>query len=273
MKSALILSIALTTFGSTFAQGQDTWAPIPDKDSVELLSPSANHQISNEDVSVLVWNVLKGERKPQIANDLRLLTTQKEIVVLQEGMQDSYMPSMLASLNPFGWLMAKSFYTSGTKDATGVINGAVQDPLSFIYQRTVDTEPFANTPKVTLFSTYQLTGGSRLLVVNIHGINFTSLAPYQRQLHAIRDILVAWRGKIIFAGDFNTWNAGRSDIMMGVAKAAGLTKIGFNPDPRSLILDHIFVRGCQAKSSRVHGEIQSSDHKPLSVELTCPEEI
>lgn len=244
---------------------------VPDTKVIKELHPAPNTQVLTSQLNVLVWNVLKGQHANKWAQDLKTLSANRQLVLLQEGMDDNFMPSVLKSLDTLGWLIGQSFYNDGDHNGTGVVTGAIQTPFSTAFQRSKDLEPIVKTPKVVLFTTYNMEKGSRLLVVNIHGINFVSTAAFSRQIDAAIGIIKAWQGKVIFAGDFNTWSKPRMDYLNKKAREAQLTQVLFPNDPRDLVLDHIFLRGCYSYKSVVHGNIKTSDHKPLTVDLVCPE--
>ena len=257
------------TFTLPFEVTQPFYVVVPEKQVLQELAQAPAIPLASG-ISILVWNTQKGEGKENWAWDFRNLAKGKQLVFLQEGMNDNFMPSILRSMPDLGWLMAQNFYMKDSQDATGVITGHTQSPLSTVFKRTKDTEPITNTPKMTLFTTYVMEKGTRILVVNIHGINFTSLFPFYHQIDQVTELIKKWHGKVIFAGDFNTWAPGRTEYLSRKAQEAGLIEVAVN-STRSLVLDHIFVRGCYPYRAEIHDEINSSDHKPLTADLVCPE--
>lgn len=259
-----VLSIALLT--SSFAQAD--YEVVPDSQVTHEIAPGSIQAFSSK-MSILVWNVFKGESETAWAQDMRELTKTRSLVFLQESVDDNFMMSVLRSIPSLGWLLARSFYMDTNRSATGVITGSAQTPLSSVFLRSRDREPFLNTPKMTLLTTYMMEDGSRLLAVNIHAINFRPSEAFYRQIDDIMGILKKWEGKIIFAGDFNTWAPARLEYLKKRTSSIGLKHVAFGRDPRRLILDHIFVRGCLPYGSEVRSDIQTSDHWPLTTHLLC----
>jgi hypothetical protein len=120
-----------------------------------------------------------------------------------------------------------------------------------------------------VISWFGLTGSSdTLAVVNVHAINFSlSVESYTQQMRAIGDALATHTGPVIFAGDFNTWSAARTQVVADVAQRLGLEEIKFAEDKRTLFfgkqLDHILVRGLRVVSASAI-PVTSSDHNPVT---------
>lgn len=243
---------------------------VPDPQVIEELVPSQNLTIPMQ-FDVLDWNVKKGDQKEVWLADLRKLSVDTSFVLLQEGLQDDFMPKALASLPELGWLMAKTFYMNIDHDATGVITGSVREPASSHFLRSRDLEPLIKTPKISLQTTYQLENGSPLMVINIHAINFQSPQPFYNQIDDIINYARQWKGKILFAGDFNTWIPIRLDYLIQKAKTIGLEHLEFAVDnrPSHKKLDHVLIRGCVATQAQILDQITSSDHPPLKLRLDC----
>lgn len=241
---------------------------VPENQTIERLWASPNHNLSTH-IRLLSWNVHKGTAGQAWADDFTELAVDKELVLVQEGVQDDFMPFVLGLTPSLGWLMAKSFYMEDEKEATGVITGAILEPSEAFFLRSRDTEPIISTPKMSLATVYKMDNGKSLLVINIHAINFTLLRPFKNQINDIADMIKTWDGKVIFAGDFNTWNPGRTAFLTKTLKAIGLKEVTFKDRRGLIIFDRIFLRGCVALAQKVHYEVQSSDHAPLSAELDC----
>ena len=275
MKS-MILALSLWTT-TAFAVNAPIYDPtqyrvVPDNEVIEQLNPSGRNTLKSN-FSILVWNSKKASSKEAWRSDLVKLAAGKSFVLIQEGMQDDYMPNALKSVPSFGWTMAKSFYMNVDRNATGVITGSIQDPVKSQFLRSRDVEPVIKTPKVTLLNTYALENGQLLLVANIHGINFQTPEPFYRQIDDLMVAFKAWPGHIVFAGDFNTWIPARLDYLKTKAEAVGLHHVEFAVDtrPDRKKLDHIFVRGCEASNALIRSDITSSDHPPLTADLACAE--
>ncbi len=263
---ALIWPVLLTALASPKAQA--AYGEVPESQVLNEISIGTNEFLPSR-LQLMTWNIQKASGEIDWKKDLRKLAVDKHLVVLQEGIEERWVLNTLRSVKTLGWWMARSFFLDTDRNGTGVISGSQQTAWSQVFLKTRDREPFANTPKISLLTTYRLQNGSRLMVVNIHGINFTTLAPFQRQMRDVVGALKDWDDKIIWAGDFNTWNDDRTDYLKRLTRTLGLKSVRFQNDNRFLVLDHIFVRGCTALSSKVHSDIESSDHYPLSAELDC----
>ncbi len=267
LKFAFLPTLLLAFSLPSLAGLRPTYVIVPEEQVLAELSPAPENHLSSE-IAILVWNTHKGEAGNAWAEDLRKLADGKQLVLLQEGMNDSFMPKVLESISQMGWLMAQNFYLQNSQNSTGIITGHMQNPSSAQFQRTKDLEPLVETPKLILITTYVMESGEPLLVANIHGINFTGLAPFIRQIDEIIARIKHWQGKVIFAGDFNTWSKERTNYLISRTKEVGLNEVPIHR-AKGLVLDHIFVRGCSILQAQAHDEINSSDHKPLTANLDC----
>ena len=235
---------------------------------VSSLTPAPRTALPNQ-LSVLVWNVWKGQGQQNFSREFHLLSARRDLSLLQEGMADSFMLPVLRREKSQGWTMATSFYVNQGSSRTGTITGSVAAPLQALGVRSPQEEPFLVTPKTALATSYLLESGSRLLVVNIHGINFVLNSYFREHIEQLLPLLRGFKGKVLFAGDFNTWNPGRLQFLTQALHRAGFEQAVIPDDDRFLKLDHIFVKGCKIRNVSLHGWAKSSDHKPLTCDLDC----
>lgn len=132
-------------------------------------------------------------------------------------------------------------------------------------------ELFFKTHKSTLISSYPLVDGQHVLVVNIHAINFKSAKVYRHEMSILLESLLEHKGPLIIAGDFNTWNNRRNDILASMQEILSLEKVIFKNDQhikcfRQFPLDHIFYRGLEIVTAEAVNAEDLSDHNPL---YTC----
>jgi endonuclease/exonuclease/phosphatase (EEP) superfamily protein YafD len=239
-----------------------------DSEVLKVVYPGAPMPSLNTHFKMLSWNVQKGEGKNDWFNDFMTLKT-VDVISLQEAMIDDFMPQAFAALNPFQTIFAKSFIHTDPLYATGVAISSATAPLSSFYRRSPGTEPFTDTPKMSLFEVFRLSNGNDLLIVNIHGINFVTTSTFEEQINDLAPFIAKFPGPVIFAGDFNTWNFGRTDFLLKLTQKLGLQHIQFKNDTRNLHLDHVFAKGCKAVNAELHNQIESSDHYPITVEWNC----
>jgi endonuclease/exonuclease/phosphatase (EEP) superfamily protein YafD len=133
-------------------------------------------------------------------------------------------------------------------------------------------EPLLRTPKATALSLYAIAGSEQtLLVINIHGVNFSiGTEALRAQLQQSIDWISRHQGPIVFAGDFNTWSDERQALVDDYAGQLGLQPLLFKQDFRTTVfdraLDHIYVRGLTViETSTI--ETTTSDHNPLMAKL------
>lgn len=220
----------------------------------EALDPGA--------IRLLTWNVHKQD-DPGWDRDLVQFASQNDVVLLQEAVLSQPLRHILEG-DGLRWVMASSFIYSDID--IGVITASRKVPLASCTQRAV--EPLIRIPKSAVISWFRLNGREdTLAVVNVHAINFAiTLGAYQAQLEALADALADHPGPIVFAGDLNTWNQMRNDVVRDVARKLKLTEIAYKEDKRTLFmgkqLDHILVRGLELVEGQAI-EVTSSDHNPV----------
>lgn len=217
-------------------------------------------------IRVLSWNLQKSEQAGWEA-DLARFAAGADLLLLQEALLTTELQRVLGDAG-YDWLLAGSFNLNGRE--TGVLTAARVRPASACTQRAF--EPLFQLPKSALVARYALPGTSELLAVaNVHSINFTlGFGEYREQLEAVARELAGHRGPVILAGDFNTWNPARREVVDDVTRGLGLSPALPLTDTRKLFLghpvDYIFVRGLEVVDA-AGPEVNSSDHNPLQATL------
>jgi endonuclease/exonuclease/phosphatase family metal-dependent hydrolase len=115
-----------------------------------------------------------------------------------------------------------------------------------------------------------------LLVINIHGINFTfGVDELEKQFLQARAVIDAHDGPVLFSGDFNTWRGQRTKVLDEMLAELGLTALEYDVDHRKRFLgealDHIYVRGLYSEHATTL-DSKASDHNPMAVHLRLTEE-
>jgi endonuclease/exonuclease/phosphatase (EEP) superfamily protein YafD len=242
-----------------------------DHDEILKIMGGARTAVLSGDINVLVWNIFKG-RKKGWKDDLLRLIQDKNLILLQEAITNSDHDWIFKREQSFEWVMARSYQNLITKKITGVKTGAITSSERQMFFSSPDTELFSNTPKMLLATTYPLSSGEQLLVLNMHTVNFVTLKKYSRQLNQIADAIGHHTGPIILGGDFNTWNGGRLAHFLEMMGAAGLQEVKFTRTGRwqhfNQHLDHIFYRGLTLKNAHILSDILTSDHYPLTAEFS-----
>ena len=215
-------------------------------------------------ISLLNWNVYKGQGKNWAANFKDLLAGQ-DIVVLQEALLSDRLHQLLGEKDLYWNLNAAFLYD---EMESGVLTASKVEPVSSCGVRTA--EPVIRIPKTILFSQYPLNDrSSNLLVANIHGINFTlGTGAYKEQIAALSKAIRNHPGPVIVAGDFNSWTDERMEIVNQMRDELLLKAVAYKNHNRSTIfgnvIDHVFYSGLELIEEKTI-KVTSSDHNPISV--------
>jgi endonuclease/exonuclease/phosphatase (EEP) superfamily protein YafD len=217
-------------------------------------------------IRIVTWNIHKQD-DPGWQRDLARFVDGSDLVLLQEVVLDAELRAIVERAGR-AWVMASSFLYEGRD--IGVLTAARVPPVAKCTQRI--GEPLIVVPKSAVVCWYRLEGRREpLAVVNLHAVNFSlTLGAYEKQFAALAAALVAHRGPLILAGDFNSWNDARRDAMKSAADKLGLVETTLVEDRRSIFLgkqiDHILVRGLDVVDVAAI-PVQSSDHNPLVATL------
>jgi len=277
------LSVRLLSFAFIVLFFQpELQAKTPKKYRIPALSESyleqgqaSQDELNPKSIKILVWNMLKGNRKDW-SKDYAKIAQANDILLLQEGYLNSKMSKGLAQLDGFLYHMGVSFlYVKDNNVPTGTIIGSKVDPFESGFVRTYDVEPIIKTPKTITHASYSIEGSTeKLLVLNIHGMNFSNHQTFVNHIDQALELIEAHSGPVVFAGDFNTRTKKRMAHLRRVLNKEGMKELGFRFDKRSKVfgnyLDHVFARGLLTRDSVVLKDIKSSDHKPMQVEFYYP---
>jgi endonuclease/exonuclease/phosphatase (EEP) superfamily protein YafD len=242
-----------------------------DKDVLVDLGPNRSNSTLPNTLRVLTWNIHKGLDQEKWQKDFLTLAAQVDLFSIQEAVIHDPVETTFKASN-LHFIMAQSFIYSDGR-GTGVATGAVANALQMTFLRSPGTEPIMNSPKMSLVSIYPLQDGSKLMVVNIHAINFVGNSDYSDQLEALTSTFRNWTGPTLFLGDFNTWNFSRMQMLRDFTIKVGLKLVTIKNDPRYEKFDAIFYKGCMVNSSHVYDDINTSDHKAVGAELTCSDQL
>jgi endonuclease/exonuclease/phosphatase (EEP) superfamily protein YafD len=227
-------------------------------------SRKSEQELDANNITILNWNIYKGDRE-NWAKDFRQLSKDKDLVIIQEARLNPEVKETLKKQS-IHWTLNTGFYVND--EATGVLTGSRVKPVSSCGLRT--TEPFLRLPKTVLVNKYNLSGtDKKLLVANIHSINFTlGTEVYGAQIEALKAAINQHHGPVILAGDFNSWSDGRKEIINNMARDLSLNTVTYKSKNRITIfgneIDHVFYRGLESVSSEAK-QVTSSDHNPIKV--------
>jgi endonuclease/exonuclease/phosphatase (EEP) superfamily protein YafD len=224
----------------------------------------SDHALDPENITLLNWNIYKGQKK-NWADDFRQLSDGQDLVIIQEALLNPEVTETLKKQS-IHWTMNTGFIVND--EATGVLTGSRVKAISSCGLRT--TEPFLRLPKTALVNKYRLSGtDKKLLVANIHSINFTlGTEVYSEQIEKLKSAIAQHQGPVIVAGDFNSWSESRKQIIDDMINDLSLKAVTYDSHNRVTIfgnvIDHVFYRGLVPVSSESQ-QVTSSDHNPIKV--------
>ena len=215
--------------------------------------------------TVLCWNVAKLTLKSSYKKYLNSLIENEniDILLLQEVKKkltkelDIYDYSYILSPN-----IQTRRYTFGVLSAFKI---SCDDTLSLL---TKKQELAYATHKVTLITEHKLSNNKKLLIVNLHAINFVKNSDFYDELNSIKKIIKPHKGAMIVAGDFNTWNRKRVRFLKEFTSELSLKEVKFNDNTNikkvfTNSLDYIFYRDLELIDSKVINSKNISDHNPI----------
>ena len=221
-------------------------------------------QLDTTNISLLNWNIYKAQRE-NWSEDFKSFIAGLDLVIIQEAINSPELTSLLDRQHPY-WNLNSAFIYEGHE--AGVLTASSTRPLFSCGFRT--TEPLIRIPKTVLISVYPLANSDeKLLVANLHGINFTlGTEVYSEQIQNMIAVIEQHRGPMIVAGDFNTWSEARMDIVNSMVDHLSLQALAYDNQHRvkyfGHALDHVFYRGLEV-TQEDSLRVTSSDHNPIKV--------
>jgi endonuclease/exonuclease/phosphatase (EEP) superfamily protein YafD len=216
--------------------------------------------------SLVSWNIHKGDETGWL-NDLEHITRDIDLLLLQEAYLDQNLQSLLGDWSNH-WVMGPAFSLQGVH--AGVLTAARINNVAAC--SSLVSEPLFGIPKAVLINYYPIAGQAQsMLVANVHGVNFTLGTQHlAQQLDFIAEAITNHPGPVIVAGDFNTWNQARVQLLRTVTASLDLQAVAFDDHQRSKhfgqAVDHIYYRGLKLVDSQVLA-VHSSDHLPLRAQF------
>lgn len=266
MKKLTTLTLFLISYGTLAAFG---FATVNEENALIQIEKGAK-RAPKDQYKLLLWNIYKG-MKSSFEDELKKIKTEYEpdIAIFQEATytEDQSLPCFENSDCDFSQAFKKNETSYGVLTTSHYpIHAAKAVHSDWV-------EPVLNTPKTSLISLIEI-NGTEFMVINTHGINFVTIYAYESQLEEIAGIAKSHKGPIIWAGDFNSWNIGRLQILKRAATSLDLEEISIsNPDfIKSFMgykLDRLFVRGLEGHKAKAF-ESKGSDHNPIILEFSIP---
>lgn len=263
-----ILSFSAPSFSQNFCSVADSWKQFEPGYMQDLVDTDINNHLDFNNLKLLVWNVYKGG-KPGIYTDMDILTQDIDLALFQEAYLGQTFSTLICSRDRLNWKMAKSFADSSGA-YSGVVTAGHQNPSQSYALISPNTEPFSDIHKMMLVNLYSIPDRlEKLMVINLHGINFVPQSYYENQINVIVNTIKNHHGPVILAGDFNSYTEGRTEYLLKTMSGLGLThaKTTGNEYEGLFILDHLFYRGFEVTKAESLKDVTTSDHTPLYFEL------
>lgn len=214
-------------------------------------------------LKVLVWNIYKG-KKADFKKEFLQQVKNCDIFLLQEIVTSDEILEVLKTDQNISWIIGSSFEYNHNKIKTGVAIGSRIPIEAPQLVRGSENELLIWTPKVSLIAENKELD---LMIISTHFVNFTTTARFKSFLEELLEKIAHFKGKILLAGDFNTWNFKRWHQLLNGLEANGIKHYAFERDGRLLKLDHLFFKGIQVHSAQILHQTQGSDHYPMLFEI------
>jgi len=222
-------------------------------------------------ISLLVWNANK-INPLELMKSLKKCAQQPHFLLLQEvGLyQDNDRP--FTYWDKHQWVMGKNLYLPRKKIFSGVKTGSNFNFDKFDIWHSQDQEPFIKVPKVGVSSLHKIRNDfKRLLVVNVHFLNFVRQTTFLKELNTLKSIIAGHSGPIIIAGDFNTWSVFRYQSLIGFAQKSNLNEVVFKEKNIHRFmrkqLSFVFTKNIKVLHASILKSITLSDHYPMLIQI------
>jgi endonuclease/exonuclease/phosphatase (EEP) superfamily protein YafD len=214
---------------------------------------------------LLCWNVHKNNKNGKFSDYLEREIKKKDIdlLVFQEA---SFKNDEACTLATFSYDAAANLEIKGK--FYGVLTASrVQSSYAQAYL-SEGQEAFVGPHKSMLLTSYQFKDHDKLLVLNIHAINFRENNRYNKELERFFDFIEMYEGALLIAGDFNSWNKKRLEKLHENVNKLKLKVVSFDTQSdvksfRGNHLDFIFYKGLELIDASVEKAGKHSDHNPL----------
>lgn len=219
----------------------------------------------NYEFNLVSWNVHKNDNSKELHKYIE--NKKLDLILFQES-----------SFNSKNIFMFPRFSFDATanleirKKFFGVLTASTTQSILSESTLSEGKEVFIYTYKAKLLTAYHFKDGSRLTVLNLHMINFRGNYRFKIEVDLLFEAINNCDGAVIVAGDFNTWNKKRLNILYKKTKEFNLKEVEFpkNSPVKSFLgnsLDFIFYKGLSVEKVFVENVPNLSDHNPLFVKF------
>jgi endonuclease/exonuclease/phosphatase (EEP) superfamily protein YafD len=220
--------------------------------------------------NVLCWNVAKLSQEKDFNIYLNSIIEAEKIDFLllqevKEGIEKDI------SLADYSYVLSPNMETRN--HIFGVMNAFQVACESDKALLTTAQELKYATHKSSLITLHLMTDQQKLLVVNLHAINFVTARSFKDELHYIKNQISSFNGPLIVAGDFNTWSLKRVTLLKDFAAELALEEVPFTNDKHlkkvfKKRLDYVFYRALHVEHSKIIRSKNFSDHNPIIVNFS-----
>ncbi len=231
--------------------------------SIKSLKHQSNCNINS--FNILCWNVAKLTLKSSYKNYLKSLIENENINILLLQEVKKCIAQEL-DIYDFSYILSPNIQTK--RHIFGVLSAfkiSCENDLSLL---TKKRELIYATHKVSLITKHKIHNEKKLMIVNLHAINFVKNSDFYDELQKIKSSVKSHKDAMIIAGDFNTWNTKRVNYLKEFTYDLSLKKVDFNNEKNvkkifTNSLDYIFYRGLKLIDSKVINSKNISDHNPI----------
>ncbi len=235
---------------------------------------SLKHQEENlkGEFSLLCWNVAKLTLSSSYKDFIESLIQNHDfdLLLLQEVKKSI---SHELDIHDYSYVLSPNIETK--KHIFGVLSAFKSSCEAEFSLLSKKRELRYATHKVSLITHHRISDDEILLVVNLHAINFVNNSAFKNELDYLYASVHSHKGAMIVAGDFNTWNLKRVQLLNEFTNNLSLKKVEFGDDRHikkifTNSLDYIFYRGLNLKYSEVIDSKKISDHNPIIAKFAIP---
>lgn len=213
---------------------------------------------------ILCWNVYKNNTKHHhFKKYLQVHEEKTDFMLFQEA---HFKDNTAFTLPEYSFDAAANLEVRG--EFYGVLSASKTQAKDAQAYLSEGRESLVGPHKSLLVSSYGFEDGSTLLIVNVHAINFRENRRYSKELERFLALLRLYKGALIIAGDFNTWNKRRMQKLASAIENLGLKAVPFKSEHKVKSfwgnhLDFIFYRDIDLLDYSVDADHCLSDHNPL----------
>lgn len=221
--------------------------------------------IRGQEFGVLCWNTQKLTQtlKFQAALIQLLRFYPSQFLLFQEAKL-----AIKSQWNVDDWSYAIAPNIQTNQHIFGVLTASQYAFVETKFLLTQRREATFSTHKSHMLSYHPLSDDQRLLIANVHAINFVSAQYFLTEIEHLQNHLLTHQGPLIVAGDFNAWSRQRRLYLLKFCRHIGLRQAHMADAEhikkyRQYPLDFIFYRDLHLTEAKAINLPNVSDHNPI----------